>query len=171
MTSLVIPKVFLQGMGFHNLFTLTMAHNFIQKLTSSLRQSISLYTSQVVRITHKVIGRQNGQWVLHVSRACNYQCTVLHLVYRSTPLEFGFSPAELLMSRRLCTTIPTTTVSRQSEVLVKSLMREKDKHLKERQKQNFEDHNGARAMSSLKRGQLLWLPSSRVEAHVEEQLC
>ena len=30
------------------------------------------------------------------------------LVYRSTPLAVGFSPAELLMSRRLCTTIPIT---------------------------------------------------------------
>ena len=28
------------------------------------------------------------------------------LAYRSTPLQNGFSPAELLMSRRLCTTIP-----------------------------------------------------------------
>lgn len=28
------------------------------------------------------------------------------LAYRSTPLEVGYSPAELLMSRRLRTTVP-----------------------------------------------------------------
>ena len=31
-------------------------------------------------------------------------------------------------------------------------------------KQNFADHHGAAEMSSRKRGQLVWLPSSRVEA-------
>ena len=30
------------------------------------------------------------------------------LAYRATPLENGFSPAELCMARRLCTTLPTT---------------------------------------------------------------
>ena len=31
------------------------------------------------------------------------------LAYRATPLENGFSPAELRMARRLCTTLPTTS--------------------------------------------------------------
>ena len=49
-------------------------------------------------------------------------------------------------------------------------MREKDEQLKDKMKQNFDDHHGAREMSSFKRGQLVWLPSSRVEACVEEQV-
>ena len=92
------------------------------------------------------------------------------LVYRSTPLAVGFSPAELLMSRRLRTTIPTTQALRQPEVPDKNLVKEKDEQLKDKMKQNFDDHHGAREMPSLKRGQLVWLPNSRVEARVEEQV-
>ena len=38
------------------------------------------------------------------------------LAYRSTPLEVGFSPAELLMSRRLRTTVPDIQKQRQPSI-------------------------------------------------------
>ena len=92
------------------------------------------------------------------------------LVYRSTPLAVRFSPAELLMSRRLRTTIPIIKALRQPKVPDKNLAGEKDEQLKDKMKQNFDDYHSAREMSSLKRGQLVWLPSSRVETRVEEQV-
>ena len=92
------------------------------------------------------------------------------LAHRSTPLAVGFSPAELLMSRKLCSTIPTTRELRKPEVPDENTVRERDKQLKEKQKQNFDNHYGARAMPSLQTGQLIWLPHSNTEAHVEEQV-
>ena len=91
-------------------------------------------------------------------------------MYRSTPLAVGFSPAELLMSRKLRSTIPTTRELREPKVPDTNIVRERDKQLKNKQKQNFDNHHGARTMSSLQSGQLVWLPNSNVEAHVEEQV-
>ena len=42
--------------------------------------------------------------------------------------------------------------------------------LKDKQKENFDKQHGARAIPSLKTGQLIWLPNSETEAHVEEQV-
>ena len=39
------------------------------------------------------------------------------LAYQSTPLAIGYSPAELLMSRRLCSNVPMTRQQRQPEFL------------------------------------------------------
>ena len=41
--------------------------------------------------------------------------------------------------------------------------------LKDKQKENFDKQYGAKALPSLKTGQLVWLPNSRVQTHVEEQ--
>lgn len=46
------------------------------------------------------------------------------LAYRTTPLQIGFSPAELLMSRRLRTTIPTTRELRKPQVPNEKFVRE-----------------------------------------------
>ena len=54
------------------------------------------------------------------------------LAYRSTLLAVGFSPAELLMSRKLHSTIPTPRESRKPQVPDEEVVRERDK-LVERQ--------------------------------------
>ena len=92
------------------------------------------------------------------------------LAYRSTLLTVGFSPAKLLMSRKLRSTIPTPRESRKPQVPDEEVVRERDKLLKDKQKENFDKQHGARAIPSLKTGQLVWLPNSETEAHVEEQV-
>jgi len=92
------------------------------------------------------------------------------LAYRSTPLAVGYSPAELLMSRRLRSSVPMTRQQRKPEIPDSKVVRERDKQLKSNQKKNFDSHHGAREMEPLSTGQLVWLPDSRVEAHVEEQV-
>lgn len=54
------------------------------------------------------------------------------LSYRSSPLEHGKSPAELLMGRQLRTTLPYTTSKKHKQV------RDKMKRLQKRQKVNYD---------------------------------
>ncbi|KAE8291509.1 Retrovirus-related Pol polyprotein from transposon 17.6 Protease [Larimichthys crocea] len=54
------------------------------------------------------------------------------LSYRASPLEHGLSPAEILMGRRLRTTLPYTSEQKQKEV------KQKLKDLQKRQKANYD---------------------------------
>ena len=62
------------------------------------------------------------------------------LAYRSTPLEVGYSPAELLMSCRLCTTVPNIQKQRQSSIPDSSVVVARDDQAKIKQKDNFDAH-------------------------------
>ena len=53
------------------------------------------------------------------------------LVYRATPLENGYSPAELLMSRKLKTTIPMIQKKLSPCLPKKSLVKEKEEKIRE----------------------------------------
>lgn len=74
------------------------------------------------------------------------------LAYRSTPLEVGFSPAELLMSRRLRTTVPDTQKQRQPSIPDSSVVVARDDRAKKRQKDNFDAHRRARNLLVLEPG-------------------
>jgi len=54
------------------------------------------------------------------------------LAYRSTPLEIGYSPSQLLMNRALHTTALTSQEQRKSEVLSLNIVKERDVLLKEK---------------------------------------
>ena len=92
------------------------------------------------------------------------------LAYRSTPLEIGYSPSQLLMSRTLRSSIPVTCEQRRPKVADLQLLRERDKQIKVRQKDNFDSHHGVRYHTPLQTGQMVWLPNSRVEAHVDARV-
>ena len=92
------------------------------------------------------------------------------LAYRSTPLAIGYSPAELLMSRRLRSNVPMTRQQRKPGIPDSNEVRERDEQMKHNQKKNFDNHHGAREMEPLSTGQLVWLPDSRVEARVEGEV-
>ena len=80
------------------------------------------------------------------------------LAYRSTPLECGFSPAQLLMSRNLCTTLPMVREQRAPRVVNLSDLEEKDCHIKERQRQNYDARHRAKELPSLEPGDTVWIP-------------
>ena len=58
------------------------------------------------------------------------------LAYQSTPTEMGYSPAELLMSRTLCSKVSEL---RKPATVDTSLVAEKNAKLKARQKRNFDE--------------------------------
>lgn len=66
------------------------------------------------------------------------------LSYRASPLEHGKSPTELLMGRRLRTTLPYTAQQRKHKEV-----RQKMKHLRKRQKLNFD--RSSRSLAPLAR--------------------
>ena len=88
------------------------------------------------------------------------------LAYRSTPLHNGFSPAQLLMGRRLRTTVPALP-----SLLVPSLphsaavsSKEKDMRLEEQKR--FDKRHRAHVLSKLAPGQEVWVTDSKVTGTV-----
>lgn len=89
------------------------------------------------------------------------------LSYRTTPIQGGaYSPAELLMSRKLRTTIPSTRKQRIPKVPDTEEVRARDKMTKNRQKRNFDKHHGARELPPVDEGDRVWIPTRNEEAIV-----
>lgn len=81
------------------------------------------------------------------------------LAYRSTPLENGYSPSELLMGRKFCTTIPIISSQLRPKLPQIQKLRKKEKEIKDRQKKNFDNSHKARSLSPLQEGDKVWLPN------------
>ena len=93
------------------------------------------------------------------------------LAYRMTPTEIGYSPAELLMNRKLCTTVPMLPELRKPTVFDPSLVAQKGANLKARQKHNFDERHGTRELSQLHAGDNVWVSdrqSSAIITYTEE---
>jgi len=80
------------------------------------------------------------------------------LAYRSTPLEDGYSPAQLLMGRQLCTLVPTMTQLMKPKLPSCRHLRQKEAQIKQRQKRNFDSRHKATDLKHLKKGDAVWLP-------------
>ena len=91
------------------------------------------------------------------------------LSYRTTPTEIGYSPAELLMNRRLRTTVPMLPELRKPTVIDPSLVAEKDANLKARQKRNFDERHGTRELSQLHAGDNVWVSDRQSSAIITEE--
>lgn len=78
------------------------------------------------------------------------------LIYRSTPLECGKSPAELLFGRRIRTNLPQLESLLKPSWITPSTI-SKMQGLKNRQKANFDKHHGARPLRPLADGQTVWV--------------
>ena len=84
------------------------------------------------------------------------------LNYRSTPLECGKSPAELLMNRQIRNRIPLFRKEEKKD----QAFREKDKQAKMRQKRNFDRRHRAKILSNLKPGQPVWIKTPKTSEAV-----
>ena len=92
------------------------------------------------------------------------------LSYRATPLQIGYSPSELLMGRKLRTTVPTTRQQLIPNTPDRSLVRERDKQQKQRQEETFNRRHGARELPALVPGETVWVPDRSTEATVVDEV-
>jgi len=79
------------------------------------------------------------------------------MVYKATPLESGFTPAELMLGRNIRTGLPQLVMEK------KEVFRERDKQLKARQKQNFDRRTGAKGMAPLHLRDRVWVKTRNEE--------
>ena len=80
------------------------------------------------------------------------------LSYRSTPLQNGYSPSELLLNQRLRTTVPITREQRKPKVPDQVSLQARKKEKKRNQKRNFDSRHGVRHLPELEQGDLVWIP-------------
>ena len=85
--------------------------------------------------------------------------------YRSTPLENGYSPAELLMGHRLRTTVPVHSSQLIPRLPRASQLREEEK-IRERQQRNFDKRHRALELTPLQPGDCVWIPDTESEGTV-----
>ena len=85
-------------------------------------------------------------------------------------MQIGYSPSELLMGRKLWTTVPTTREQLTPRVPDSTLVRERDKQQKQRQERTFNMRHGARDLSELVPGDTVWVPDRNSEATVLDEV-
>lgn len=89
------------------------------------------------------------------------------LAYRATPLAHGLSPAQLLMGRRIRSTVPTTPQALKPAWPNLRAFREKDKELKEKQRKSFNLRHKAKELPVLVPGQRVWIRTAQTTATVQ----
>ena len=90
------------------------------------------------------------------------------LSYRSTPIKVGFSPAELLMGRSLRKTVPTTTEQLQPKLPDHRKVKERDRDLKIRQKNDYDKRHKTSEQSILEPGDEVWISNKNTSGEVEQ---
>ena len=88
------------------------------------------------------------------------------MAYRSTPLENGYSPSELLFGRKIRTTVPVLP----SNVLrCMCQFRQKDNDIKEKQEHYFNQHHRVKQLPELSQGQAVWIPDRKDNGEVVDK--
>ena len=90
------------------------------------------------------------------------------LPYRSTPLAQG-SPAQILMDRRLRSNVPTIQSSLLPEAIPLEQLRDKDEHVRAKQKEDFDRRHRVKEMPTLSLGQAVYIPDRQEYGRVVAQ--
>lgn len=90
------------------------------------------------------------------------------LSYRTTPLESGFSPAELLMCRKLRTNLPQLPSNLSKVIDPKMLSFKNDKESKVKAAENYNSRHNAKDMSPLQVGDSVWVIDIRKYGKIVE---
>jgi hypothetical protein len=92
------------------------------------------------------------------------------LNYRSTPLANGYSPAELLMSRKLRTKLPVAPHNLQAAPPNIQDLQQKEEKSRLNMKLNFDTHYSAKPLPVLQENDEVWLKDRKESGKVQEQI-
>jgi len=90
------------------------------------------------------------------------------LSYRSTPLACGYSPAELLMGRKLRTTLPVLPSSLAPKLPNMERLQEKEAESKERMRRSYNERHAAVEQPALKPEEQVFVKDMEVEGTVKQ---
>lgn len=88
------------------------------------------------------------------------------LAYRATPLQNGYSPAQLLMGRSLRTTVPTLPSELRPTLPDRSMLVQKEREKGMYDNVNYNRRHGAKSLSSLSSGQQVWITDTKTSGTV-----
>ena len=88
------------------------------------------------------------------------------LSYRATPLHNGCSPSELLMGRKLRTTLPVTPEKLKPVWPELGEIQRKEREYKQKQAKDFNLHHNAKPLSKLSPGEKVWVTDKRIPGTV-----
>ena len=91
------------------------------------------------------------------------------LTYRSTPLQNGYSSAELLMCGRLRTTVPIVSEKLKPSLPNYPSVQAKEKESRKKQKDNFDIQHRAQSLELLLPGDHVWIMDHYCDGTVVEQ--
>lgn len=92
------------------------------------------------------------------------------LAYRATPLSNGFSPAELLMGRRIRATLPVTSKLLEPKLIDDKKLSREEFMGKQRQEFYFNRRHNARDLETLTPGTPVWIRDQRTYGEVTQKL-
>ena len=145
----------------HGIPDVIMSDNGPQYSAEAFRQFAAAYHFTHVTSSPK-FHQANGE----VERAIRTAKSMLRknifsalLTYRSTPLQNGYSPSELLMGRRLQTQLPTHPANLYPNVQGKDrqLVEEKESSYRLNQQRNFDKRHKAKELPTLEPGDRVWI--------------
>ncbi|UYV81475.1 K02A2.6-like, partial [Cordylochernes scorpioides] len=93
-------------------------------------------------------------------------CYLTLQAYRTMPLESGYSPAELLMGRRLRTSVPAIESSLMPRYLDSEALQEREKRRVINQKRLYDKRHDVHSLPPLQQGDCVWIRDQRVEGTV-----
>ena len=88
------------------------------------------------------------------------------MAYRATPLANGYSPAELLMGRRIRTTVPVIPSSLDPKWADIPKLKEGEENSRQRQRKNFNRRHRAHDLPGLQQGDHVWVADTKEKGTV-----
>ena len=92
------------------------------------------------------------------------------LSYRSTPLNYGYSPAQILMCRQIRSTVPVTKASLRPQIPDAYKLQQLDHNCKDRQASYFNKRHRTREKERWRTNDHVWVPDLRSNATIIEIL-
>ena len=84
------------------------------------------------------------------------------LEYRATPLANGYSPAELLMGRRIRSTLPMLPSRYNPYPVNQDKLLEKEERRRDGQRRNYDQRHGVRSKEDFTPGEVVWIKDLRI---------